>query len=246
MSLNGKVAVVTGGASGIGRAIALQLARDGAAVAVWDLNGDGANETVAMIAANGGKAITCVGNAASAQDIASSAARTRAEFGPITILVNNAGITGFCRFEEITEEMMDRMMAINIKGPFLCTQAIIPDMVAAHWGRIVNISSSSAQTGATMMAHYATSKGAVIAFTKTLAREYAEKGITVNNIPPGFVDTPMLRASPVDVDAQAAQSPMKRAGSPEDIAAACSYLVSEAAGYVTGHTLGVNGGRVMP
>ncbi|MBK6507997.1 MAG: 3-oxoacyl-ACP reductase FabG [Haliea sp.] len=246
MSLNGKVAVVTGSASGIGRAIALQLARDGAAVAVWDLNGEGANETVAMITASGGKAIACVGNAATAQDIASSAARTRAELGPITILVNNAGITGFCRFEEITEEMMDRMMAINIKGPFLCTQAIIPDMVAAHWGRIVNISSSSAQTGAPMMAHYATSKGGVIAFTKTLAREYAEKGITVNNIPPGFVDTPMLRASPVDVDAQAAQSPMKRAGSPEDIAAACSYLVSEAAGYVTGHTLGVNGGRVMP
>ena len=246
MSLNGKVAVVTGSASGIGRAIALQLARDGAAVAVWDLNGEGANETVAMITASGGKAIACVGNAATAQDIASSAARTRAELGPITILVNNAGITGFCRFEEITEEMMDRMMAINIKGPFLCTQAIIPDMVAAHWGRIVNISSSSAQTGAPMMAHYATSKGGVIAFTKTLAREYAEKGITVNNIPPGFVDTPKLRASPVDVDAQAAQSPMKRAGSPEDIAAACSYLVSEAAGYVTGHTLGVNGGRVMP
>lgn len=246
MSLNGKVAVVTGSASGIGRAIALQLARDGAAVAVWDLNGEGANETVAMIAASGGKAIACVGNAAAAQDIASSVARTRAELGPITILVNNAGITGFCRFEDITEEMMDRMMAINIKGPFLCTQAIIPDMVAAHWGRIVNISSSSAQTGAPMMAHYATSKGGVIAFTKTLAREYAEQGITVNNIPPGFVDTPMLRASPVDVDAQAAQSPMKRAGSPEDIAAACSYLVSEAAGYVTGHTLGVNGGRVMP
>jgi 2-hydroxycyclohexanecarboxyl-CoA dehydrogenase len=246
MSLNGKVAVVTGSASGIGRAIALQLARDGAAVAVWDLNGEGANETVAMITASGGKAIACVGNAAAAQDIASSVARTRAELGPITILVNNAGITGFCRFEEITEAMMDRMMAINIKGPFLCTQAIIPDMVAAHWGRIVNISSSSAQTGAPMMAHYATSKGGVIAFTKTLAREYAEKGITVNNIPPGFVDTPMLRASPVDVDAQAAQSPMKRAGSPEDIAAACSYLVSEAAGYVTGHTLGVNGGRVMP
>jgi 2-hydroxycyclohexanecarboxyl-CoA dehydrogenase len=245
MSLNGKVAVVTGGGSGIGRAISLQLARDGAAISVWDLSSDGANETVALITQAGGRAIACVGDAAAAGEIANSASRTRAELGPITILVNNAGITGFCRFEEISEAMMDRMMQINIKGPFLCTQAIIPDMVAAGWGRIVNISSSSAQTGAPMMAHYATSKGAIIAFTKTLAREYADKGITVNNIPPGFVDTPMLRASPVNVEAESANSPMKRAGKPEDIAAACSYLVSDAAGYVTGHTLGVNGGRVM-
>ncbi len=246
MSLNGKVAVVTGGGSGIGRAISLQLAADGAAVAVWDLSTDGANETVSMIRQAGGRAIACVGDAAEASAIAASAARTRSELGPITILVNNAGITGFKRFEEISEAEMDRMLAINVKGPFLCSQAVIPDMVAAGWGRIVNISSSSAQTGAPMMAHYATSKGGVIAFTKTLAREYADKGITVNNIPPGFVDTPMLRASPVDVEAQAAASPMKRAGQPQDIAAACAYLVSDAAGYVTGHTLGVNGGRVMP
>ena len=248
MSLQGKVAVVTGGASGIGRAISLQLARDGAAVAVWDLDGDGASQTVSMITEAGGRAIACVGDAAAADKIAASAARTREELGPITILVNNAGITGFCRFEEITEDMLDRMMQINIKGPFLCTQAIIPDMLAAGWGRIVNISSSSAQTGAATMAHYSASKGAIIALTKTLAKEYATRGITVNNIPPGFVDTPMLRKSPVNVDVEAASpsSPMGRAGKPEDIAAACSYLVSEAAAYVTGHTLGVNGGRVMP
>ncbi len=248
MSLIGKVAVVTGGASGIGRAISLQLARDGADISVWDLDGDGAGETVGMIAEAGGRAIACVGDAASADDIAASAARTRAELGPVSILVNNAGITDFRRFEDISEAMLERMLRINVMGPFLCTQAIIPDMLAAGWGRIVNISSSSAQTGASMMAHYATSKGGVIAFTKTLAREYARNGITVNNIPPGFVDTPMLRKSPVDVDAEAASanSPMGRPGKPEDIAAACSYLVSEAAGYVTGHTLGVNGGRVMP
>jgi 2-hydroxycyclohexanecarboxyl-CoA dehydrogenase len=247
MSLSGKVAVVTGGASGIGRAICLQLASDGAAVSVWDLNDKGAAETVAMITSAGGRAIACVGDAAEAQAIAGSTARTRDELGPITILVNNAGITGFCRFQEITEAVLDRMMQVNIKGPFLCTQAIIPDMLTAGWGRIVNISSSSAQTGAPMMSHYATSKGGIIAFTKTLAREYADKGITVNNIPPGFIDTPMLRASPVDVEAQAAlSSPMKRPGTPEDIAGACSYLVSEAASYVTGQTLSVNGGRVMP
>jgi len=246
MSLEGKVAVVTGGASGIGRAICLQLARDGAAVSVWDLNEAGANETVAMITGAGGRAIACVGDAALADVIADSVARTHSELGPVTILVNNAGITDFRRFEDITEELLDRVLRINIKGPYLCTQAIIPDMLAAGWGRIVNISSSSAQTGAPMMSHYATSKGGVIGFTKALAREYADKGITVNNIPPGFVDTPMLRASPVDVETQAAEhSPMKRAGKPEDIAAACSYLVSEAAGYVTGHTLSVNGGRVM-
>jgi len=167
------------------------------------------------------------------------------KYGQIDVLVNNAGITGFCRFEEISEEMLSRMLQVNVNGPFLCSQAVIPDMLTAGWGRIVNISSSSAQTGAPAMAHYAASKGAVIALTKTLAREFAARGITVNNIPPGFVDTPMLRASPVDIEAEAASgSPMGRPGKPEDIAAACSYLVSEAAGYVTGHTLSVNGGRV--
>ncbi len=245
MSLEGKVAVVTGGASGIGRAISLQLARDGAAVAVWDLNGEGAAETVGLIEAEGGRAIACAGDAASPEGIAASLASTREILGPVTILVNNAGITGFTPFADITPDMLDRMLAINVKGPFLCTQAVLPDMLAAGWGRVVNISSSSAQTGAPMMAHYSASKGAIVVLTKTLARELAKTGITVNNIPPGFIDTPMLRASPVDVDAEAANnSPMGRAGKPEDIAAACSFLVSEAASYVTGHTLSVNGGRV--
>jgi 2-hydroxycyclohexanecarboxyl-CoA dehydrogenase len=137
------------------------------------------------------------------------------------------------------------MMQVNLRGPFLCTRVILPDMLAAGWGRIVNISSSSAQTGASRMAHYAASKGGVIGFTKALAIELAATGITVNNIPPGFVDTPMLRASPVPIEAAAAVAPMKRPGKPEDIAAACSYLVSEAANYVTGHTLSVNGGRYL-
>lgn len=247
MSLKGKVAVVTGGASGIGRAISLQLAKDGAAVSVWDLNEEGANETVNLIEALGGRAIACIGNAAASDEIAVSTQRTRDALGAITILVNNAGITDFCRFQDITEDMLSRMLQVNVNGPFLCSQAVLPDMLAAGWGRIVNISSSSAQTGAPSMAHYAASKGAVIALTKTLAREFASKGITVNNIPPGFVDTPMLRGSPVDVEAEAASanSPMGHPGAPEDIAAACSYLVSEGAGYVTGHTLGVNGGRVI-
>jgi len=186
-----------------------------------------------------------VGDAADARQIEESVVRTRSELGPSTILVNNAGITGFCGFRDIDEEAWDRMMRINLKGPFLCTQAVIGDMLAAGWGRIINISSSSAQTGAIAMAHYAASKGGVIGFTKALAMEYAARGITVNNIPPGFIDTPMLRSSPVDMEAAAAVAPMKRAGKPEDIAAACSYLASDVAGYVTGQTLSVNGGRYL-
>ena len=246
MSLENKVAVVTGGGSGLGRACAVQLARDGVAVAVWDLNSDGANETVKLITDAGGKAIACVGDAADSAAIADAARRTRQELGPVAILVNNAGITGFVPFQDLTEDAISRMLHVNVVGPFLCTQELLPDMLEAGWGRIINISSSSAQTGASTMTHYSASKGAVIAFTKSLALELAEKGITVNNIPPGFVDTPMLRGSPVDIDAQSQVSPMKRPGRPEDIAAACSYLASEAAGYVTGQTLGVNGGRVMP
>lgn len=245
MSLTGKVAIVTGGGSGIGRACSIQLARDGAAVSVWDLNGDGAKATVEMIEKEGGRAIACVGDAADAKQIAASLERTRSELGPVTILVNNAGITAFTGFRDIDEDAWDRMMRVNLKGPYLCTHAVIGDMLDAGWGRIINISSSSAQTGAPGMAHYAASKGGVIGFTKALAMEYAPTGITVNNIPPGFVHTPMLDASPVNIEAAAAMAPMKRPGKPEDIAAACSYLASEAANYVTGHTLSVNGGRYL-
>lgn len=245
MSLKGRVAIVTGGGSGIGRACSVRLAADGAAVAVWDLNAEGAEETVAAIEKGGGRAIACVGDAADAEAVAASASRTRSMLGATTILVNNAGITSFCRFTDIDEQAWDRMIRVNLKGPFLCTQAVVRDMLEAGWGRIINISSSSAQTGAPAMGHYAASKGGVIGFTKALAMEYAAQGITVNTIPPGFVDTPMLRSSPVDVDAAAAVAPMKRPGRPEDIAAACAYLASEEANYVTGQTLSVNGGRYL-
>jgi 2-hydroxycyclohexanecarboxyl-CoA dehydrogenase len=241
-----KVAVVTGGGRGIGRAVSLQLARDGARVAVWELNEKNALETTALIEKEGGRAIACIGDAASKNGIEGAVARTRKELGPVTILVNNAGITSFMPFTRVTEEALDRMLAINLKGPYLCTQAVVPDMLAARWGRIINISSSSAQTGATPMSSYVASKGGIIGLTKALALEFAEHGITVNNVPPGFVDTPMLREAPIDVDAFAAGTPMKRPGRPEDIAAACSYLASEAAAYVTGQTISVNGGRYMP
>ena len=133
----------------------------------------------------------------------------------------------------------------KLKGPALVAKAVIPDMIAAKWGRIVNITSSSTQSGAARMTHYSASKGGAVAFTKSLALEFAEFGITVNNIPPGFVDTPMLRNSVLGphIDATAVASPMRRAGKPEDVAAACAFLCSDAAGYITAQTLGVNGGR---
>ncbi|WP_327693396.1 SDR family NAD(P)-dependent oxidoreductase [Streptomyces sp. NBC_00459] len=245
MTLHGKVAVVTGGARGIGRGIATVLAAKGAAVAVWDLNAEGAEETVALIVKEGGTAIAVAGDAADAEAVAASAARTREELGPVAILVNNAGTTAYEPFTSISEAAWDRMIGINLKGPFLVTRELVPDMVEAGWGRIVNISSSSAQTGAPSMAHYAASKGGVIGLTRALAVEYIEKGITVNHVPPGFIDTPLVRQGPVDVDAVAAMMPMKRAGTPEDIAHAVAYLASEEASYVTGQTLSANGGRYL-
>src|SRR3546814_485453 len=186
----------------------------------------------------------CSSDLAAKDSIDSILAKIRADLGPVLILVNNAGITAFGAFLEVTQEAMERMYRINLMGPFLLTQAAIPDMLKAGWGRVINISSSSAQTGSKGMSQYSSSKGGLITLTKSLALEFADKGITVNNIPPGFVDTPMLRGSPVNVDSTVAASPMKRAGRPEDMAAACSFLASEAASYISGQTLGVNGARV--
>jgi 2-hydroxycyclohexanecarboxyl-CoA dehydrogenase len=245
MSLKGKTAVVTGGGSGIGRAVAQRLARDDAALAIWDLNEQGAAETAALITAAGGKAIALRADAADAAAIKGAADKTRAALGPITIIVNNAGITGNVPFLELPVDAWDRMIAVNLKGPYLCTREVLPDMLTAGWGRIINITSSSIQTGATNMSHYVASKGGLMGMTKALAMEFAAKNITVNMVPPGFIDTPMLRGAPVNVEAFAASMPMKRPGKPEDIAAACAYLASEEAGYVTGQTISVNGGRYL-
>lgn len=245
MSLQAKVAVVTGAGSGIGRGIAARLARDKAAIGVWDLNGDAAAETAKMITDAGGKAIAVAADCADQAAIKDAAAKTRAAFGPITILVNNAGIAPFIPYLEIPEEVWDRVIRINLKGPHLCCREVIPDMLAARWGRIINITSSSTQSGSVNHAHYVASKGGLLGLTKALALEFAPTGITVNMVPPGFIDTPMLRASPVDIDAYAASMPMKRVGQPEDIAAACAFLASEEASYMTGQTISMNGGRYM-
>jgi len=249
MSVTAKIAIVTGGASGIGLATCKRLARDGVSIAIWDVDDAGAQRAAADLVAAGGRAVACRVDVSSRAQVNAGVERVHAELGPVRILVNNAGITAFTPFLEITEDHWDRIMSINLKGIFHCTQAVLPDMLAAGWGRVINISSSSAQAGSARMTHYAASKGGVIAFSKSLALELASTGVTVNNIPPGFVDTPMLRASDrpgaIAVDAVAANSPMKRPGRPEDVAAACAFLASDEAGYITGQTLGVNGGRYI-
>ncbi|MGB1561885.1 MAG: SDR family NAD(P)-dependent oxidoreductase [Sinimarinibacterium flocculans] len=244
MSLAGKTAIVTGAASGIGLATARRLAVAGASVAIWDLNEEGAQAAAAALVGEGHRAIASRVDVSKRADADAAVKAAREQLGPVGILVNNAGMSAFTPFMEIGEELWDRIMTVNLKSLLVCTQAVLPDMLEAKWGRVINVSSSSAQTGAATMVHYAASKGGVIGFTKALAQELAATGITVNNVPPGFVDTPMLREQLKDrVDMIAAASPMKRPGRPEDMAAAIAFLASEEAGYITGHTLSVNGGR---
>ena len=241
---------MTGAGSGIGRAIALRLAEDGLAVGVVDLDEAAAEGVAEELGRKGHEALAVGGvDVSDRAGVDAAVQRVRSELGPVLVLVNNAGVSGFDPFLKITDELWDRIMAVNLNGPFYCAQAVVPDMVEAGWGRIVNISSSSAQSGQQFMVHYVSSKAGLIGFTKALALELGPKGITVNTIPPGFVDTPMLREAEergllgTTVDENAKRTPVRRAGRPDDIAAACSFLVSEEAGYITGQVIGVNGGR---
>ena len=245
-SLNNRVAVVTGAGSGIGRAIALRLAEDTARVSIWDINAAGAEETAQMVRDAGGKALAITVDCSDKAAIAAAAAHTRKEFGAgITILVNNAGIAPFTPFVETEDDLFDKVIRINLRGPWLVTKEIVPDMVEAKWGRVINITSSSVQTGSPAQGHYVSSKGGLMGMTKALALEFAPTGITFNMVPPGFIDTPMMRAAPIDAEAFAKTLPMKRIGQPEDIAAAVAYLASEEASYITGQTISTNGGRYM-
>lgn len=231
-----RTAVVTGGSSGIGKAIAERLRKDGHQVAVLDLNPSGEELEYKV-------------DVSDRDQVNDAFAQIRERLGPVTILVNGAGLELYKRFHNIDYATWQKVVDVNLGGVFHCVQAALPDMLEAGWGRIVNISSSSAQSGQQFMTAYVSSKAGVNGLTKSLALEYGPSGITVNAVPPGFVETPMLHRSAEKgllggtIDEHIQRTPVRRVGQPEDIAAACSFLISEEAGYITGQILGVNGGR---
>ena len=242
------VALVTGGGAGIGEASCLRLARDGMAIGVLGRRIENAQRVADTIRAAGGSAVPVEADVADRAAVDRAVAAVRTALGPITVLVNNAGIEQFTPFAEIDGEDWDRVMAVNLKGIYHVTQAVLPDMVAAGWGRVVNLTALGAQIGAANMVHYTASKGGVTAMTRSLAVELGPKGITVNAVSPGFLLTPMAQRAidgnlfPVPYQEIVAAYPIPRVGQPEDAAAAIAFFASQEAGYITGQTLGVNGG----
>jgi 2-hydroxycyclohexanecarboxyl-CoA dehydrogenase len=245
--LMGRVAVVTGAASGMGLAVSRHLADRGHRVGLLDLDGDAAQRAAEDLRAGDARALACEVDVTDRAAVDEAVRKVRTELGPVEIMVTSAGLDEFAAFTEITPEAWARILAVNLTGTFHCLQAAVPDMLAAGWGRIVTISSSSAQSGAANMAHYVASKGGVIGLTKALAVELAPHGITVNTIPPAIIDTPMARRAEKagnvpSIDTIAGATPVRRAGTPEDVAATCAFLCSDDAGYITGQQIGVNGG----
>lgn len=244
-----RVAFVTGGASGIGLSIARHLARVGHPVVIADVNAQAAQEEAKLITADGGQAIGVPVDVSDRSQVDAAMETAREEFGPATILLTSAAISRAERFAGISAQSWQQVIDVNLTGTFHCVQSALPDMIEAGWGRVVLISSSSAQRGAPRMAQYAASKGGVIALGKTLALEFASLGITVNNIAPSSVYTPMVAqqvaAGALSVEAMAARVPVGRLGTGDDIAAAALYLVSEQASYITGQTISVNGGSFV-
>ena len=248
--MSARVAVVTGAASGIGLGVARQHASDGHAVALLDLDGEAAQDAAKELTTEGHRATGYGVDVADRGALESVYGAVRRDLGPVAIVVTSAGIEAFDPATDITPEKWDRIIAVNLTGTFVSVQLALADMLEAGWGRIVTISSSSAQSGAPNMAHYVASKGGVIGLTKALARELASQGITANTIPPTIVDTPMARKGESGghvppVEMMATMVPLGRAGTPEDIAAACSFLCSDEAGYITGQIIGVNGGMYI-
>lgn len=246
MKLAGKVALVTGGAQGIGKAVALLLARNGADIVVSDINLEKAEETAKEVQTLGRKALALKVDVATFGDVEKMVEAILSQFGHVDILVNNAGIARDKLILRMTEEDWDAVLNINLKGTFNCTKAVVRHMSKQKSGKIVNIASVVGEMGNAGQGNYAASKAGVIGFTKTIAREFAQRGINVNAIAPGYIVTPMTDALPDKAKEELKRLiPMDRLGRPEDVAEAVLFLVSESANYITGQVLNVNGGIYM-
>lgn len=242
-NLKDKVALVTGGAQGIGKAIAIALIKEGATVAISDINLELARQTAQEL---GGKTLAVKMNVADLADAEAGVKEIVAKLGKIDILVNNAGITRDGLFIRMKKEDWDAVLSVNLSGVFNCTKAVSSLLIKQRSGKIINIASIVGQMGNFGQANYAASKAGVIGFTKTLAREFASRNITVNAIAPGFILTAMTDKIPAEAkEKMQAQIPMGKLGQPEDVAATVVFLASDAANYITGQVIAVNGGMYM-
>jgi 3-oxoacyl-[acyl-carrier protein] reductase len=246
LELKGKVALVTGAAQGIGKAIALLLAQKGADIVVSDINLERAEETAREIEAIDRKAMAIRVDVADFNEVERMVGAILERFGQIDILVNNAGIARDKLILRMTEEDWDAVLNVNLKGTFNCTKAVIRHMSKQRRGKIVNIASVVGEMGNVGQANYSASKAGVIGFTKTIAREFAQRGINVNAIAPGYIETPMTEVLPEKTKEELRRMiPMERLGRPEDVAEAVLFLVGETSNYITGQVLNVNGGIYM-
>jgi 3-oxoacyl-[acyl-carrier protein] reductase len=246
MNLNGTIALVTGAAQGIGRDIALGLAKDGADVAICDVNLESAQKTAGDIEAMGRRSLALKANVAASADVTAMIDQVVEKFGRIDVLVNNAGITRDGLILRMKEEDWDLVLSINLKGAFLCTKTALKHMTKQRSGTIINIASIVGAMGNAGQANYVASKAGLIGLTKTIAREYANRNVTANAVAPGFIDTAMTKALSDQVRADLAkQIPLGRLGSSEDVANAVRFLASPAAAYITGQVIHVNGGMYM-
>jgi 3-oxoacyl-[acyl-carrier protein] reductase len=246
MNLSDKVAIVTGAGRGIGHAIALKLAEDGATVAVSDILAKEAEAVAGEIKAAGGKSLAVMADVSLAADVTRLVEAAIKACGRIDILVNNAGIARDKLLVRMSEEDWDRVLDVDLKSVFLCTKAVLRPMLKQRWGRIISLSSIAGVTGNPGQANYASAKAGVIGFTRTVAREVGSHSITVNAVTPGFIETEMTRQIAEEQRQEIKKLiPLNRSGTPRDVAEAVAFLASEEAGYITGQVLGVNGGMAI-